>query len=787
MEDRRQAPATRYTVQAMDLKIEADLNCGRHREVTAELLRLVAAQPLRERAWAQLMLALYRSSRQGEALAAYQRARAVLRGELGVDPGSELADLHRRILAADPALDLPSPAGSGASSVELAVPVPPRPMQVPADTADFTGRARVMAQIRDELGSLDGTPSGIIVISGPGGIGKSTLAVHVAHQLADEFPSGQLYCDLGGASDPVRPADVLAYFLRELGVPDTSLPPTEAERSARFRTLLADRRMLILLDDARDAAQVRPLLPGSGGSAVLVTSRSSLTDLSGARPLDLGVLAPSEAADLFTSIVGPRASGAKPEETGMVLAACGGLPLAIRIAASRMAARPGWSVRQLGMRLTDERRRLAELKTGDVAVRASFAVSYTALAPEPAQVFRMLGLTRLPLIRTCMAVAITGLPSDIVTAALETLVDVHLLQSPAEHHYQMHDLLRIYAAELADNHGDSEERSVVIDRMLDFYTASAIAGARLLHPSRRFPASRWSGEPEKTVSTAGQALEWFEEERANLVSVTARAAELGRHDVAALVPAAMWAYFQRKAFHEDWLLTHQIGVASARRLGDDAITSWLLNGLGQVHGRMGHFTEARPWLLEALWIRQRTGDRSGAAAVLNSLGLLHADHGDPEEGLSYLRQAHAIHAGTGDLADLGVALNNIGDVLLRLKRHEEALETLRQALVFRRAAGDRYGEGITESTIGEAHWTAGEYEDAVTHFQLALTAFQDNGGEERHLGALLYQLGSSLDFLGHTRDAREAWNRALPVLDRIDDPRAGELRLRLAYADDAND
>jgi tetratricopeptide (TPR) repeat protein len=544
--------------------------------------------------------------------------------------------------------------------------------------------------------------------------------------------------------------------------------------------MLADRRMLVLLDDARDAAQVRPLLPGSGGSAVMVTSRSNLSDLSGARLLDLGVLAPSEASDLFAAIVGTRAREAEREETDMVLAACGGLPLAVRIAASRLAARPGWTVGELGLRLADERQRLAELNAGDVAVRASFAVSYTALPADPARVFRMLGASGLPLIRTCMVVALTGMPSDAVAAALETLVDVHLLQSPAAHRYQLHDLLRLYAAELAVTTEDREEQAAGIDRMMDFYTASAISAARLLHPSRRFPGSFGRGEADKSIITPGLALEWFEEERVNLVSVTARAAELGRHDVAALVPAAMWAFFQRNAFHEDWLLTHQIGVASARRVGDDAVTSWLLNGLGQVRGRMGHFAEALPSLMEALWIRRRVGNRAGEAAVLNSLGLLHADHGDPEEGLSYLRQAYAIHAGAGDLADLGVSLNNMGDVLLRLKRHDEALECLRQALVFRRAAGDRYGEGITESTIGEAHWTAGEYEDAVAHFRLALTAFNDDGGEERHLGTLLYQLGSSLDFLGRSRDAQETWNSALPALDRIGDPRAGELRRKLS-------
>jgi tetratricopeptide (TPR) repeat protein len=244
----------------------------------------------------------------------------------------------------------------------------------------------------------------------------------------------------------------------------------------------------------------------------------------------------------------------------------------------------------------------------------------------------------------------------------------------------------------------------------------------------------------------------------------------------------MWGFFQRKAFHEDWMTTYQIGAASARQTGDDAVLSWLLNGLGQVYGRVGRFAEARPYLAEALLIRRRLGNRAGEAAVLNSLGLLHADHGDFEEALGYLSRSHAIHTATMDPADIGIALNNIGDVLLRMKRHDQALENLHRALTFRRAAGDRYGEGITESTIGEAYWAIGQHEAAVGNFRLALAAFNEDGSEERHVASLLYQLGSSLDSLGRPHDARETWRSALPILERLGDPRAGELRTQLATA-----
>jgi DNA-binding SARP family transcriptional activator len=759
-------------VQAVELRIAAELECGRHGGVTAELMRLVAAQPLQERFWAQLMLALYRSGRQGEALSAYQQAREVLRSELGVDPGSELVGLHRQILAADPALDLGDVLKPGGETVLSRPALPPRPMQVPADVADFTGRADSVALIRAAL--ADG---GFVAVSGPGGIGKSTLAIHLAHQLAAEFPGGQLYAALGGESSPARPADVLATFLRALGAVDSAIPSAEPERSALFRTMLADRKVLIVLDDARGAAQIRPLLPGSGGSAVIVTSRRTLADLAGARLIELGILSKSESLDFIISIVGPRAAAL--EDTDGVLASCGGLPLAIRIVASRLAARPSWTLGHLNRLLADERRRLAELKAGDQAVRASFAVSYNALAPHTARVFRLVGLARLPVIRTSTAAALADLSVTEVAPVLEDLVDVHLLQSPSPGRFQLHSLLGIYAAELAEQTDSERDRDAAVERAFDGFTATAIAAARALHPSRRFPASFGRGLVSDAVSTPAGALGWFESERRNLVAVTDRAARLGRDDVASLLPAAMWVFFQRKAFHEDWVATHRAGVASARRTGDDATLSWLLNGLGQVHGRMGEFDAAREYLQEALQIRERLGNRAGEAAVLNSLGLLHADRGLLDQGLDYLRRAHAIHASLGDPADIGVALNNIGDQLVKLKRYDEALPTLRDALKFRRAAGDRYGEAITESTIGEAYWAMGEHEDAVRHLRLALAAFNDDGGEERHLGALLYQLGSSLDSLGQRRDAYQTWRTALPILDRLGDPRAAELRRQL--------
>jgi len=329
-----------------------------------------------------------------------------------------------------------------------------------------------------------------------GGIGKTALAVHVAHRLRDRFPDGQLFVSLQGTMSPLRPAEVLARFLHDLGLPDAAIPAGEAERAAQYRTVLAGRRVLVVLDDARDAAQVRPLLPGTAGCGVIVTSRSALPGLSGATLLGLGVLDDGEARELFTAIVGPQRVAAEPDAAARVLASCAGLPLAVRIAASRLASRPGWSIAHLAAKLADERTRLAELTAGDLAVRASFAVSYDALpaaggpaAPDPARVFRLLGLPAAAVLSLPAIAALAGRQAGETAAALETLTEAHLLECPAPDRYRLHDLLRSYAADLAQGTDGGDERSSALARMLRWYGEQAVVAARVLAPGDRFAAS----------------------------------------------------------------------------------------------------------------------------------------------------------------------------------------------------------------------------------------------------------------------------------------------------------
>ena len=502
---------------ADELRITAELALGGHDQAVAELRRLLADHPLREGLWLLLMRALDGAGRHAEALEAYGQARDAISGQLGVDPGAELRQLHADLLAKDTApagvITVSIPGGTvllrgddppGTPPVLGGLPVPSNPpgppgpargasrraalgpAQLPADITDFTGRDEQVKRLSDLLSGIgaSGDPGAvrIAVVAGAGGLGKTSLAVHAAHRVRRRFPDGQLYVDLLGATAAaLPPGDVLARFLRDLGVDGRDIPVDEAERAARYRTTLARRRMLVVLDNARDAAQVRPLLPGSASSAVLVTTRSRMPDLASTKLVDLNVLDDDEALKLFVKVVGEERAAAEPEATAELLDACAGLPLAIRICAARLVTRSGWTIRAMAGRLTDEHRRLDEMRAGDLAVRASFEVSFTSLPPstdkrgiDPALAFRLLGLWHGPSISSAAAAALFGVPEYSAEDALEVLVDTHLLESVATDRYRFHDLLRVYAAERAEADLLAAERDAAVTRLLTWYMRTAV-------------------------------------------------------------------------------------------------------------------------------------------------------------------------------------------------------------------------------------------------------------------------------------------------------------------------
>jgi DNA-binding SARP family transcriptional activator len=485
---------------AIELRITAELACGGHGQAVTELRPVLADHPLREGLWLLLMRALDGAGRHAEALEVYGQARSAISGQLGVDPGAELQQLHASLLARDrPGAAAAGPAGAGTTRTRRPAPGSPGPddggaggrpgrrpgvpAQLPADSADFTGRA---GQVRNLCGLLagqgaNGDPGAVrvVVVAGAGGLGKTSLAVHAAHQVRGMFPDGQLYVDLLGTSpDPLTAGDALALILRDLGVADQDIPADSSKRAARYRTAVAGRRMLIVLDNARNAAHVRPLLPGTASSAVLVTTRNRMPDLAGGLLVDLSVLNDDEALVLFSKIAGKDRATAEPEATADLLRACAGLPLAIRICAARLATRPDWTIHTMAARLRDEHRRLDELRAGDLSVRATFQVSFAGLTASarpgdlgPARAFCLLGLWPESSFTAAAAAALFGTPEDLAVDALEVLVDARLLESAGPDRYRFHDLLRVYASELAAASLPGDERDAALGRLLDCHAS----------------------------------------------------------------------------------------------------------------------------------------------------------------------------------------------------------------------------------------------------------------------------------------------------------------------------
>jgi DNA-binding SARP family transcriptional activator/tetratricopeptide (TPR) repeat protein len=655
-------------------------------------------------------------------------------------------------------------------------PVIPRPTQLPTDIADFTGRKTPVEQLCALLVGADATGSPgavpIAVVNGAGGLGKTTLAVHAAHQVRAQFPDGQLYVDLLGASpQPAQPGEVLARFLRDLGVAGDKVPAHDDERAALYRTRLTGRRVLILLDNARDAAQVRQLLPGSSSCAVLVTTRNRTPDLVSTRFVDLNVLEDTEALALFSRVVGPERAAAEPDATAEVLVACAGLPLAIRICAARLAARSQWRIATLASRLRSEHRRLDELSIGDLAVRASFQVSYDSLRPiargvDPARVFRLLGLGQGTRISLAGAAALVGVPEDNAADALETLVDANLLESPAPDWYRFHDLLRVYATERAQAEESEPTRDEALRRLLWWYLETAEAAADTVAPHRYQVVREPSAESRTTAfESVDEALSWYDDERINVAAMTRQAAAAGLHEIAWRLPAALFPLVNRRSQWADGVITLRVAAESGRACGNGLGEALVLYQLGWALARLRDET-AFGYLERALAIRRGLGDTIGEAQAAIGLGEGYLKvRGVGADALRYLQLAVDLLRPAGASSVLGIALNNLGEVYWELGDLDSAAKRYSEARdIFHELGGQ--GEGHALHNLARVYLHLGRTDEAIACLMDALPQHRSHGDLVGEATALRY-VGLAQEKIGDVAAARTSWTAALAIFEQI--------------------
>jgi DNA-binding SARP family transcriptional activator len=804
LRDREVPPLAEQRLHALAARIDADLHVGRHGEVVAELRQLVAEHPLQEQFHAQLMLSLYRTGRQADALAAYQVVRHVLADQLGIDPGPELRLLHQRILGADSELLLPAATETSSSPTATLSPSavqgtrPPGPAQMylvprqlPAATRHFAGRdeaLKALAELAAE--AAEGSPATVIsVIHGTAGIGKTTLALHFAHQAAGQFPDGQLYVNLRGfdpAGSPVTAEEALRLLLDALSVPAARVPVGLDAQAGLYRSLLAGQRMLVLLDNARDAEQVRPLLPASPGCLVIVTSRSQLTSLvavEGAFSLTLDVLPDAEAHELLTRRLGPERVAADPRATDELIQLCARLPLALSIAAARTASQPGLSLAGLAAELRDAPGRLDALDAGQAAanVRAVLSWSYQQLDPATARLFRLLGLHGGPDVSAAAAASMAGLPLPGARRGLGELTRAHLLTEHAPGRFSSHDLLRAYAAELAHSADSEAERRAATGRMLGHYLHTACAASAFLAPVRRpiTLAALPPGVTPEHIADTGQALAWFEAEDQVLMGVMARAADAGFDTHAWQLTWALWRFLDQKGRWHDWTAAEQIALAATQRLGDRGAEAAAHQRSGYVSARLGNYEDAHAHMRRALSIHAERGDRAGQGYVHNAFAGVLYHQGRDSDALDQARQALEAYTGTGDEAGRALALNAVGWMYTRLGDHQQALRYCGQAAGVLHDVGNREGEAGTLDSLGYAHQQLGHHAESVTWYQHAVDLYGEIGHRWGYAETLGH-LGDAHQAAGDLPKARAAWEEALALLDDLNHPDADQIRAKLA-------
>jgi DNA-binding SARP family transcriptional activator/tetratricopeptide (TPR) repeat protein len=754
--DTRWCDAMRRTLDAERLAAELDrtdiaLRLGAHNAVLAGVAARAAASPFDERMAGQLMLALYRAGRQADALDHYRRTRLRLADEFGADPGPALRELHQKILVADAELEL---------SGELTV-----PRQLPAPPRWFVGRDSELAVLTEAMDTQGGTVT-VSAIAGPGGIGKTSLALKWAHRGLTRFPDGQLHVDLRGfdpSGAPMPPAVAIRRFLDALGVAPAAIPADEDSQVALYRSLVAGKRLLVMLDNARDAGQVEPLLPGSETCTVLITSRNRLGGLGvrGARLLPLDVLADEDARELLTHHIGAQRIAEEPRAVAALVRWCAGLPLALSIVASRAATQPGFPLDVLAKELRDSSARLDALDAGDLNanLRAVFSWSYHALDRETAQVFRLLGPAPGPDIGLPAAAALTGLSGPRVRAMLRVLVDAHLLQEYVPGRYRMDDLLRLYATELAGGDELAGPR-----RLIDFYLHTSRAAAHLLRPARQ-PIELFPPAPGCTplrLEHRAAAAVWFTDEHACLLAALDVAVRSDWHDAVWKLAWTLSAFHVMRGHVRDDLAAWRTAVTATRKLDEPVAQAVARMFLGDACTRVGDHTQAVDHLHRALFLAERAQAVTVLADVQHALGWTLEQRGDLEQALIHTEHALRLFRATGNAMREADALNSAGWLHARLGHHAQAVADCERALVLCRDHENHRGEVVTLDSLGFIAQRHGEHARALDYYRDALRLARETEDTYDEAG-ILDNMGEAQQALGRHGEAREAWQRALEL------------------------